>query len=209
MEITIIADKISKSFNNKQFIFKNISFEAKNGDIIAIRGPNGSGKSTLIRIIAKILSPTYGKISWIDANNNFDQENLHLYYGFVAPYYNLYEEFTPVELIKITAKIRNLKLDNSSINQLLHDYLLFEHRNKFIRNFSSGMKQRMKLLLSNIHNPIVLIYDEPTTNLDEIGVNLVTKIITDKAKNNGIVFLASNDEREINLCTKHIFVQNR
>jgi len=209
VDLRIIADKISKSFTGKQYIFRNITFEITNGDVLGVCGPNGSGKSTLLKIISGVMTPTKGRINWQVDNKNIDKVDFYQYFGFVAPYLSIYEEFTPTELIKIVSKIRKIDLKESDLRLILENFYLFEHRNKQIRNFSSGMKQRMKLLLSKLHNPYILIYDEPTTNLDEKGIELVYSIIERQKATSGIVIIASNDERELIWCSKKIFVTNQ
>lgn len=208
VEIEIIGNNISKSYSSNKYILKNISFEGKNGDIIGICGPNGSGKSTLVKIIAGINSTTKGSIIWKIGSEQIHKEEYFRYFGFVAPYLNIYEEFTPVELIKVVSRIRQESISKSKIDELLELFLLEKHNNKLIRNFSSGMKQRMKLLLSVLHSPVVLIYDEPTTNLDEIGIKLVNQLIEEQVNREGLVFLASNNEEELRFCNKRIFVNN-
>ncbi len=208
VEIEIIGNNIFKAYSSNKYILKNISFEGKNGDIIGICGPNGSGKSTLVKIIAGINSTTKGSLIWEIDGKQLNQDEYFSYFGFVAPYLNIYEEFTPVELIKITSSIRRISVTENKTNELLELFYLEKHYNKYIRNFSSGMKQRMKLLLSVLHSPAVLIYDEPTTNLDDIGIQLVKRLIKEKVDKDGIVFLASNNEEELRLCNKKIFVNN-
>ncbi len=208
VDIEIIGNNICKAYSSNKYILKNISFEGRIKDIIGICGPNGSGKSTLIKIIAGINSATKGNLIWEIDGKRLNPDEYFRYFGFVAPYLNIYEEFTPVELIKVVTKIRRTQVSNSKIDELLDKFYLEKHFNKPIRNFSSGMKQRMKLLLSVLHSPIVLIYDEPTTNLDEKGINLVNLLIKEQINKNGIVFIASNSETEISLCNKKIFVQN-
>ncbi len=208
VKIEIVGNNISKAFTSNKYILKSISFEGQNKDIIGICGPNGSGKSTLIKIIAGINATTKGSIIWKIDGKQICKDDYFRYFGFVAPYLNIYEEFTPIELIQVVAKIRRIHISSSMINELITKFYLERHSNKFIRNFSSGMKQRMKLLLSVLHNPDVLIYDEPTTNLDDIGINLVNQLIQEQVKNGGLVFLASNNEAELSMCNKKIFVQN-
>lgn len=208
MDISIIAKNISKSFTGKQFVLQNLSFEVTNGDILGVCGPNGSGKSTLLKIIIGVMAATKGEINWVINDQSVSKSDLYYYFGFVAPYLNIYEEFTPIELIRIVSKMRKIDVSERDLKQILEDFYLFEHRNKQIRNFSSGMKQRMKLLLSKLHNPKVLIYDEPTSNLDEKGIELVYSIIENQKASSGIVIIASNDERELIWCNKKVFVKN-
>lgn len=207
-KIFIKADNISKAFNSKKFIIKDVSLEASNSDVIGIIGENGSGKSTLMKILAANLSPSSGIVSIHLNDTIIKNEDFVNYFGYVAPYLTLYEEFTPIEHIKIFAGIKNIKIDDSFISDLLNEVQLYKHRNKQIKNFSSGMKQRMKFAVAMLGNPKILFLDEPTSNLDDKGINLV-KSIVDKFKSMGaIIFVATNDEYEKSWCNSIVSVQN-
>jgi len=195
------ADNIAKSYTGKIFIFKNFSFLLQPGEVIAVTGENGSGKSTLLKTIAGIINPSRGKIT-LKINDeviNQDEHNLHL--GFVAPYLNLYEEFTPKEHFEIYSKFKGLKSDERRFAELMEQFNIQKHTNKEIRNFSSGMKQRMKYVLSLIGNPEVLMFDEPTSNLDNAGIEIIGNMIKAKSEEGCGIIIATNEDREKRLCS--------
>lgn len=194
------VDKLSKSFVRKHYVFKDVSLQFSNGDIIAITGSNGSGKSTLIKVLSGVLSYNSGEIN-IERNSSKSniaeiKDNLSL----VSPYLNLYEEFTPLEHYKISADLRGIRFDNGMFDELMNKFNILKHRNSQIRNFSSGMKQRMKFVLAMQNNPTILFLDEPTSNLDNDGIEIVNKVITEHSDNGGCVVIATNEEREKSLC---------
>ncbi|HRT67619.1 MAG TPA: ABC transporter ATP-binding protein [Bacteroidota bacterium] len=207
-DITININNLSKRVSSSELLFKNLSFNANTGDIIAIVGPNGSGKSTLLKILAGVLKPTNGQISIIINNQNIDINNFHRYFGFVSPYLNLYEEFNPIEHLRVICKMRNIKFANEIAMNYLRQFNLQEHYLKPIKAFSSGMKQRMKMMLAILNDPAVLFLDEPFSNLDEEGITNFEKIILDFHNKGNLIFIASNDEREISIANKKVNILN-
>lgn len=198
---------ISKSFTAKEFLFEGVSFSLGNGDVIGIAGSNGSGKSTLVKIIISLVKPDRGKVIWTDGGLEISKDTLQDYYGFSAPYLNLYEEFTPLEFIKILTGLRGISPSKEEIQKKLSFFLLSEHKNKPIRNFSSGMKQRMKLLCASLGNPSVLILDEPSSNLDLQGIEIVKSMIANHRDSGGCTIIATNEQYELDLCTKVVTIK--
>ncbi|MCH9030272.1 MAG: ABC transporter ATP-binding protein, partial [Bacteroidetes bacterium] len=167
--------------------------------VFRISGPNGSGKSTLVKIIAGLISPTKGKIIHKNSDHEIIPEKLHNHIGFVSPYLVLYEEFTAWENLNIFSTIRDISFDKDYAKDLLNRFLLYNRRDDLVKTYSSGMKQRMKFIFALIHNPELLIFDEPTSNLDDEGKNSVYEIIEDKRKES-IIIIASNDKADLDLC---------
>ncbi|SRR5260221_7575066 len=203
-KISLHANKLTKNFN-RQSIFKNVSFDFAFGDSIAITGRNGSGKSTLIKIIANVLNPTSGTLDIKDDNAVVKKDDYYKYTGFVSPYLNLYDEFTGYENLEITSRIRGDSAEN--INDVLQQVGLYERKNDLLRIYSSGMKQRLKLAFAVLHKPVILLLDEPTSNLDKDGITIVTEI-AQAQKEKGILIIATNDEYEKSLCTKEININS-
>jgi heme exporter protein A len=120
--------------------------------------------------------------------------------GFVAPYLTLYEEFTPLELMRHTAAMRGNTFEAAYADELLRIVRLYERRHDDLRSFSSGMKQRAKYALALLHRPPILLFDEPMTNLDTEGMTTVEQCISTQRNAGGIVIIATNDERDKRLC---------
>jgi len=203
--ITLKAEELSKSFN-RRIIFKDISFSIGTGASIAITGKNGSGKSTLMKIVAGLLSPSFGKILYEASGTPIDVDKAHRTMGFVAPYLQLYEEFTALENIELFARMRtSQKADSAGAETLLRRFNLWNRRNDFVRGYSSGMKQRLKYVLALGNKPGVLMLDEPSANLDEEGSEAVKGIVSE-GKHTWILAVATNDEREAEWCSQRIHV---
>jgi len=208
LSIEIKAEKLAKSFIRRNYIFQDIDFRLSSGEILGITGDNGSGKSTLVKIIAGVSKPTVGELTFSVDGKVLKPEEYYLHYGLVAPYLNIYEEFTPLELMEIICRFRYIEFSEKTALELLVRFNLSDFRNSPIRAFSSGMKQRMKFIIALMHPSKLLLLDEPSSNLDENGTNIVKELIRDFAKGGGAVILATNDEREKALCHNFVSVMN-
>ena len=194
------ASNLTKSFDRK-IIFENISFQLSSGDSLAVTGGNGTGKSTLIKVLSNTLSSASGELVLQAGNSKIKKEDFYKHIGVVSPYLNFYEEFTAYEMLELTVRIRGIA--QADINGMLEKIGLYNRRNDLIRIFSSGMKQRLKFAFALIHHPEVLLLDEPASNLDKEGIDIVTEIINAHALN-GIIVIATNSEYEKSLCKKEI-----
>jgi heme exporter protein A len=198
--INLEVKKLTKYFERK-IIFKDANFTLSNGDSIAITGDNGSGKSTLIKILANTLHPSKGEIQLNINGKSIEENDRYQFTGFVSPYLNLYDEFTAYENLEIVTKIRNT--DKRKIDEVLGRVGLLQRKNDTLRIFSSGMKQRMKAAFAIIHKPLLLLLDEPTSNLDTEGIKLIDEICEEQ-KISGILVIATNDQHEKSICGSSI-----
>lgn len=191
----IILEKVGKRFSNKEWIFKDINEQFRSGDRIAFTGNNGSGKSTLIKTIAGIVSPNQGSIRYLDTSGVvLSPDDLIHTICFAAPYTELIEEFSLSEMIAFHFKFKTLH-QASSYSELLAHLYLEGHEDKILKHFSSGMKQRLKLGLAFYSQCEILLLDEPTSNLDEKGIQWYKKQINN-ISDSTIVIVASNQKHE-------------
>jgi len=196
---------LTKSFG-RRLIFKEINFVWEKNGIFGISGPNGSGKSTFVKIIAGLLSPTKGKVIHKNSDKEIIPEKLHDHIGFVSPYLVLYEEFSAWENLEIFAHIRGIELDKERVKKLLEEFLIYNRRDDLVKTYSSGMKQRLKFVFALMHLPEVLIFDEPTSNLDEEGKKVVYDIIRNAGKER-IVIIASNEKNDLEFCDDILYLE--
>lgn len=199
------AEHISKRFNRRA-VFKDISFTVETGEVFGITGRNGSGKSTLLRIVGGLLTPSGGSLRYTMDAGDVPPERLHTHIGYVAPYLTLYEEFSAEENIALYARIRGLKHGRREAQALLERVGLPVDRRDPIRAFSSGMKQRMRLVFAVLHRPPLLLLDEPISNLDAEGVRTVYEIVAE-FRAQGTVIIATNDAEDIAQCDRTISVE--
>ena len=202
---SISLQGVTKIFG-RRLIFNKINREFVSGNIYGLAGRNGSGKSTLAKIIAGLISPTRGKILHSFEGSNIIPEKVHDYLGFVSPYLVLYDEFTAYENLAHFFRIRGMNVDEGKIDLLLERFTLLDRRNDLLKGYSSGMKQRMKYAFALLHEPKVMIFDEPTSNLDNAGKETVYEIIKEQAANN-LVIVASNEDSDLALCNEVVNVE--
>ncbi len=206
-EISLTGAGLKKAFNRRT-IFSDISFTLGVHQSLAITGKNGTGKSTLIKIIAGVLSPTAGKVAFRIGEREVASAGVFAIVGLVAPYLQLYDEFSGWENLDLFRRIRGLNIPDDRVEGLLDRVRLAPRQNDQVRTYSSGMKQRLKYAFALLHQPPVLLLDEPSSNLDADGIAIVHEIISEQ-KERGMVIIATNDRDDLRLCDTVISVQPR
>lgn len=196
----IILKEIGKKYN-RDWIFKNVNLVFETNKSYAILGPNGSGKSTLLQVIAGNLMPTNGTVSISSVSAEIDVEVIYKHVSICAPYLQLIEEMNLAELIAFHTKFKKLL-----INDVVEVLQLEKAGYKEIRQYSSGMKQRVKLGLAILSADEILILDEPLTNLDEQGKQWYYNMIDQYAKNK-IIIVGSNRADEYAFCEQKISIE--
>jgi ABC-type multidrug transport system ATPase subunit len=201
----IILQDIGRRFN-RDWIFKGIDYTFVQGETYAILGPNGSGKSTLLNVLNGSLAPSKGNITYTLNNSPVDPGAVFQQLSLAAPYLEVIEEFTLYEMIDFHFKFKPYRagLDRDGIVKLLN---MYESRNKLIRYFSSGMKQRLKLALAFCSDTPLLMLDEPTSNLDKQGVDWYLSLVQQYAANR-LTIICSNQEHEYSFCKHSLNIVN-
>jgi ABC-type multidrug transport system ATPase subunit len=199
----ILAEKLEKKFR-KECIFSNFSYEFENGKAYAITGPNGSGKSSLLKILSFYSLPTKGSLSLIDSENTIiATDKTYQSITFAAPYMQLIEEFTLLELLEFAGKT-NL-IEASITENFFENYIeLKPGRDKLINQYSSGMRQKIKLGLAMLSNRPILLLDEPCTNLDRQAKDWFFKKL--QSQQEKMIIIASNEKEEIDFCQSQISI---
>lgn len=188
--MNISAKDIGKKYG-RNWIFRHLNFEIKEGTKTAITGKNGSGKSTLLQVISGYLTPSHGSIQF---QSELAQEpNI----TFLGPYSELIEEFTLAEFLKFHAQFRKPQVPFVEMADRASLPL-----KKFIGDFSTGMKQRAKLITAFFYENDFILLDEPTANLDEEGFTWWKEELLKKTEE--AIVIASNQQNEIVICQKTI-----
>lgn len=195
-------DRIGKYYS-RTLLFTDISFELAPGDVLAVTGWNGSGKSTLMRIIAGLARPSSGSVSMFHRDELVPPESRRRFIGMVAPALSLYDELTALENMVFFCKVRGVQSRVEACRDMLQMVGLSEDAHKLTGRYSSGMKQRLKLAQALIHRPPLLLLDEPGTNLDSKGMEIVQDIITGQRRW-GMTIVASNEKREVDYADRTI-----
>ena len=201
----IILEHISKRFQ-RYWIFKDINYSFTAPGAAALLGPNGCGKSTLLRIIAGMQSPSLGKIHFYDNDDKaIPAEKVFGKISFCAPGQELVEELTLREFFDFHFSFKRL-LPGLSVGEIIRLTGLNDAVDKPIGDYSSGMKQRVKLAQAIFSDTPVLLLDEPCTNLDQQGVEQYREWMEKYGKDR-LVIVASNDVREYFFCREQIAIE--
>jgi sodium transport system ATP-binding protein len=191
----IEIENLTKIFNNNKknevIAVNDITLSVNNGEIFGILGPNGAGKTTTLRMVATILKPTAGTAT-VDGYSIIDEpEKVRKNIGFLTGETKLYDRLTVSETLTFFGRLYNIegKLLQKRVKGLMAMFDLDEAKNRRIADLSDGMKQKVSLGRTIIHNPVNLILDEPLTGLDILARRAVTNFIKDaKNQKNAIIF---------------------
>ncbi len=187
---------LSKRFGRRA-VLRNVSGTARPGEVLVVTGPNGSGKSTLLNILGGLLRPSQGEVAYLADGRTVPKEEWHRHLGVCAPDLSVYEELSAVENLRFFTQVRGLRLHDRELAAVL-EQLGLKGSDFFrpVKQFSSGMLQRVKLAQALVHRPEVLLLDEPSSNLDEAGHNLLKELVM-AWRAQATVVVATNDPREV------------
>ncbi len=197
----LTAENVFKQYGQKT-VLANISLSVGAGECFGLFGANGSGKSTLLKVLGGLIQPDSGSVQL--TINGHTIEHLLQHVGLVAPWMELYEEFTVAELLILAARLRGLSTRDGSHWETLERMGLDTRAKDPVFTLSSGWRQRVLIAIALFLHPSVLLLDEPSLTLDLAGRNLLTREIQQYRHEGGIVILATNDESEKLLCTSSI-----
>ncbi len=204
MQITL--KNTEKRFNN-DIIFKGVNYTFSTNNGYAVLGSNGSGKSTLLKLLSTNAMATKGEITYTINNTVIEDSDVPMYVSIAAPYMDLIEEMTPTELLNFYRKFKPLK--NQLSNEVFIENLNLKNiANKQISNFSSGMKQRMKLALAILSDTPILLLDEPTSNLDASGVEWYKQLLKDNIKDRIVVVCSNHQTDEYFTCNETLLIED-
>lgn len=191
--LTLTVNNLSKRFN-REWIFNDLNYTFQAGQTYAVTGPNGSGKSTFLQVVWGQVPQTSGTIRFQKGTEDISVEDCFRRLSIATPYMDLIEEFTLAEMLKFHFNLKSIRPGITPDDLLAIMYLETAY-NKPLINFSSGMKQRVKLALALYTDAEMFFFDEPGTNLDARAFAWYTRelaLLPAKA----MVFIASNDAQE-------------
>jgi len=203
--VQITLSDIGKKFN-RQWVFKGINLEISSQQSLALVGNNGSGKSTLIQIIFNFQTYSKGSINYWLNQKLLTEEELVGKIAFAAPYLELFEDFTLIEMLQFHFKLIPKQAD-ISLEEMISNGGLGGQENKAVKYFSSGMKQRLKLLMAVYADTPLLLLDEPCSNLDNQGIEWYRNLVQTQLKKRTII-IASNQLFEYDFCDSTLSVHD-
>ncbi|MFD1361389.1 ABC transporter ATP-binding protein [Lentibacillus salinarum] len=204
METMLTVDKLGKSFKDKQVI-KDVTFDVRKGEIMAILGPNGAGKSTTIRNIMGILYPDEGTISFSG------HEAIPRYkIGYLPEERGLYKNVKVMDILLYLAELKDYPLKKARERALsyLKKFDLEGQENSSVEELSKGMGQKVQFISSIIHEPELLILDEPFSGLDPVSQELFKKEIRNLAENGTAILLSSHQMNLVEEMCDRLFMMH-
>ena len=203
MQITL--NNATKSFG-REVVFRNVELVFASGSRTALLGPNGSGKSTLLLLVGGALMPTKGSVVHAVNGTVVPQEEVYRHVAIAAPYLGLYEELSLAETVVNHARFKPLK-NGLTATDVARIAYLENALEKPVRNFSSGMKQRLKLALAILSDTPLLLLDEPTSNLDAKAIAWYGDLLREHVDQRTLLVASNRQEAEFALCTERVEVE--
>lgn len=194
--------QINKIYNGNLKALDNVSLSFSSG-MCGLLGPNGAGKSTLMRIISTLILPDSGEIYLNNENITNQPEKIKFKLGYLPQDFGVYPKTTALELLIHIAVLKGIGKERKDLaSHLLNMVNLYEHRNRYVYEFSGGMRQRFGIAQALIGNPEILIVDEPTAGLDPVERNRFHNILSEVAKEKIVIFSTHIVQDISELCNK-------
>jgi heme exporter protein A len=219
-EVQLVVSNLSKWYGDMGVLNK-LSFRARSGDCILVVGPNGSGKTTLIMCLLGLVEKSGGEIQFIVNGRSYTPTEALPFVGAVLEACEPYEELTAYENLSLFASLKLLQrrqlagedlaivsksergcyMSRESLDELMEKFQLKRYADQPVSSLSSGIRQRLKFAIACVANPLFLMLDEPTVNLDLSGRELLTCVVKEVRGNGGIVVWTTCDEGEVENAT--------
>ena len=201
MKAAISLERVEKSLGNRK-VLTGINFTVEPGDIFGYLGPNGAGKTTTIRVILGLFAPDSGRVEVL-GQDVFKHPEVKRHIGFVLEADGLYDNLTAGENLAYYGEIYEVTNIADRIDEVLEAVGLLDRADDRVGKYSKGMRQRLALARAVLHNPELLILDEPTAGLDPTGQMEIRELILDLARRGKTVFLSSHNLDEVErICSR-------
>lgn len=198
----IKLDKVGKSYGHIEAL-RGVSFSLEKGDFLSIFGPNGAGKSTLLKILSAQTRPTKGKVYFAGIDLSNQPNNFRKTFGVVSHLPFLYENLSAFDNLKFYGKLYGVDNIEAKVEDILKKVELLDRKNDYVRGYSRGMLQRLSIARALIHDPEIILLDEPYTGLDQHASYILTNILREQFKNNKtIIMVTHNLSRGYDLSSK-------
>jgi ABC-2 type transport system ATP-binding protein len=184
---------LTKRFGNVVAV-NRLNLSVSKGEIFGFIGPNGAGKTTTLRMMGGVLAPTEGSVVIDGLNMASEPEKVKKRIGFIPDRPFLYEKLTGMEFLRFTADLYEIKDDlfRKKSEEVLKKFLLYDWGDELIESYSHGMKQRLIISAAILHDPKVIVVDEPMVGLDPAGIKMVKGLIRDLAQKGTTLFMSTH-----------------
>jgi ABC-2 type transport system ATP-binding protein len=220
-DVKLEASGLEKSFGSNK-VLDSVSFSVRGGEVFGLLGPNGAGKTTMIRIILDVLKQEAGTVRLFGLesggsgggpgggsgdNDGSRAEEIKDRIGYLPEEGSLYKDSTVGEVIAYFARLKNCDLDENRLDEWLGRFDLIEHRSKKISELSKGMQRKVLFIIAVVHEPEVLILDEPFSGLDPVNRKLVKDIILDLKKKGMTIIMSTHQMDEVErMCDRILMI---
>ncbi len=193
MKASVEVRGLTKKYGDKT-VLNNVSFKAYEGEILGLLGPNGAGKTTLIKIMMGFIEPTSGEVLVKGFNPSIDGARVRGVIGYVPENPSLYESLTPMEIFSLISQIREIDAEKARerVKALAHAFDFEEYLNNLIGSLSRGSRQKVAIISAFIHNPEILILDEPLTGLDAVSAKVLKDLIRGSVERGATVIFTTH-----------------
>ncbi|MFG6496184.1 ABC transporter ATP-binding protein [Fictibacillus sp. UD] len=202
----IAAENLTKKFGKKE-VLKNINFLIQKGETVGVVGPNGAGKSTLLRIIATIMNATNGTVRVDELDVKKEKKAIRQKIGYVPQGIAVYHELTTRENLRFFGKLAK----NSSEERWMkrcEEWRLAEHLDKKVKHLSGGNQRKLNILIAMLHDPEILILDEPTVGIDISAKQEIVNDLRELGREGKTILYSSHDAQELEtLCTSFLILK--
>jgi heme exporter protein A len=200
--------KLTKQADNK-LILRGVDLSIKKGETVAILGPNGAGKSTLLKVLATLIKPTSGRV----VINEMDLKKNHIQIkkimGYLPHSSLLYDHYSPLENLVFFGNIYGVKNIEQRAVELVKEVGLSFFLNEPVKNFSRGMIQRIAIARAIVHEPEILLLDEPHTGLDQGAISILNNVILSMKQKGTTTLMVTHDFKQAaEICDRIIIVKN-
>jgi len=199
------VNNIAKSYGSKKVV-DDVSFCVGRGEIFGLIGPNGAGKTTTIRMMMDIILPDSGSIRILGEKINPDSKNK---IGYLPEERGLYKKLSVLQTLVYLSALKGYPVKDNRIEELLQRVDLLSHKDKKVEELSRGMSQLIQFLVTIIHDPQLIILDEPFANLDPVNTELIKEIIFELRKQGKAIILSTHRMNEVEeLCDRILMIDN-
>lgn len=200
-ELVIDVNNLKKQFEDK-VVVKDISLQVKHGEIFGFIGPNGAGKTTTIRMLCGLLTPDGGSGTCLGYNILTQSKLIKYHMGYMSQYFGLYKDLTVYENLHFFADLYGLKNAKQHIAKYLDMVHLKSRKNQLAGSLSAGWKQRLSLAAALLHEPFLLLLDEPTANIDPKFTREFWELIHNLSDEGITILLSSQNMEEVQQCDR-------
>ncbi len=192
-----------------KLILRNVSLTIEDGETVAILGPNGAGKSTLLKIISTLIKPTSGTVMIDHKLLSKEVNQIRMRLGYLPHESLLYEHFSPLENLKFYGNLYQVKDPEKRARELTAKVGLSYFLNEPVKGFSRGMVQRIAIARAIVHDPCLLLLDEPHTGLDQKAIAILNEVIIENKQKKATTLMVTHDFKQAaEICDRAIVVRN-